>query len=49
MRDEGVVEEKSDVSNTDDFVVAVLPLGHSGLLARPHRKEERKDRQLCER
>ena len=33
MRNEGVVEEESDVSHGDDFGAAVLPLGHFGVLA----------------
>ena len=36
MRDEGVIEKTSDVSNADDFGAAVLPLGHFGVLAQPH-------------
>ena len=49
MNNKGVVAEKLDISNTDDFGAAVLPLGYSSLLARPYCKEECKDRQLCDR
>ena len=37
MRDEGVVDKESDVSYMDDFGAVVLPLGHFGVLAQPHR------------
>ena len=49
MCNEGIVEKESDVSNADDFGAAVLLLGQFGVLAQPHRKEERKDRQFCDR
>ena len=45
MCDEGIVEKESDVSNADEFGAAVL----FGVLTQPHRKEERKDHQLCNR
>ena len=47
MCNEGIVEKELDVSNADDFAAAVLPLGHFGVLAQPHRKEEHNGRQLC--
>ena len=49
MCNEGIFEKELDVSNTDDFGAAVSPLGHFGVFAQPHHKEEREDLQMCDR
>ena len=47
MCNEGIIEEELDISNADDFGVAVPLLGHFDVLAQSHCKEERNERQLC--